>query len=42
MQLQTSLKLINSIRKDFGYKFGDEYVLPADWQGAFSGGPVAS
>jgi SP family general alpha glucoside:H+ symporter-like MFS transporter len=29
-------------RKDFGYKFGDVYVLPANWQGAFNGGPVAS
>jgi hypothetical protein len=29
-------------RKDFGYAFGGDYVLPADWQGAFSGGPVAS
>jgi len=33
---------IPQFRKDFGYKFGDEYVLPANWQGAFSGGPVAS
>jgi MFS transporter, SP family, general alpha glucoside:H+ symporter len=33
---------IPQFRKDFGYKYGDEYVLPANWQGAFSGGPVAS
>ena len=33
---------IPEFRKDFGYKFGDEYVLPANWQGAFNGGPVAS
>jgi SP family general alpha glucoside:H+ symporter-like MFS transporter len=33
---------IPQFRKDFGSKFGDEYVLSAAWQGAFSGGPVAS
>lgn len=33
---------IPQFRKDFGYKFGDEYVLSPSWQGAFSGGPVAS
>ena len=33
---------IPQFRKDFGHKYGDEYVLPANWQGAFSGGPVAS
>ncbi|KAH9223011.1 putative maltose permease [Leptodontidium sp. 2 PMI_412] len=33
---------IPQFRKDFGYAFGGDYVLPADWQGAFSGGPVAS
>lgn len=33
---------IPQFRKDFGYKYGDEYILPANWQGAFSGGPVAS
>ncbi|CAI4217666.1 unnamed protein product [Parascedosporium putredinis] len=29
-------------RQDFGYKFGDEYVLDAAWQSAFFGGPIAS
>lgn len=33
---------IPQFRKDFGTKFGNEYVLSAAWQGAFSGGPVAS
>lgn len=29
-------------RKDFGYAYDGSYVLPAKWQSAFSGGPVAS
>ncbi|KAJ4321899.1 hypothetical protein N0V84_005065 [Fusarium piperis] len=33
---------IPEFRKDFGYKFGDSYVLQASWQSAFQGGPVAS
>jgi SP family general alpha glucoside:H+ symporter-like MFS transporter len=33
---------IPQFRQDFGYKFGDSYVLDANWQGAFNGGPVAS
>jgi MFS transporter, SP family, general alpha glucoside:H+ symporter len=33
---------IPQFRKDFGYAFGGDYVLPAKWQSAFSGGPVAS
>ncbi|KFY85073.1 hypothetical protein V500_08729 [Pseudogymnoascus sp. VKM F-4518 (FW-2643)] len=33
---------IPKFRKDFGYKYKDEYVLPVEWQSAFSGGPVAS
>ncbi|KFZ10467.1 hypothetical protein V502_08115 [Pseudogymnoascus sp. VKM F-4520 (FW-2644)] len=33
---------IPEFRKDFGYKYKDGYVLPVEWQSAFSGGPVAS
>ncbi len=33
---------IPEFRKDFGYFFNGDYVLAADWQSAFSGGPVAS
>ncbi|PMD36491.1 general substrate transporter [Hyaloscypha variabilis F] len=33
---------IPQFRKDFGYKFGDTYVLHVQWQSAFSGAPVAS
>lgn len=33
---------IPEFRKDFGSKFGDEYVLSAGWQAAFSGAPIAS
>ncbi|KAF4982704.1 hypothetical protein FZEAL_1731 [Fusarium zealandicum] len=33
---------IPEFRKDFGYAFGDGYVLQADWQSAFQGAPVAS
>ncbi|KAG9235732.1 general substrate transporter [Amylocarpus encephaloides] len=33
---------IPQFRQDFGYKYGDEYVLSAAWQGAFNGGPVAT
>lgn len=29
-------------RQDFGYKFGEDYVLDAAWQSAFFGGPIAS
>lgn len=33
---------IPQFRKDFGYAFGDDYVLPAAWQSSFNGAPVAS
>lgn len=33
---------IPRFRQDFGCKKGDSYVLPPMWQGAHSGGPVAS
>ena len=33
---------IPQFRKDFGYKFGDDYVLPAAWQSGFNGAPIAS
>ncbi|KAK2041456.1 alpha glucoside transporter, partial [Colletotrichum somersetense] len=33
---------IPSFRKDFGYKFEGDYVLPAVWQSSFSGAPIAT
>ncbi|TQN70385.1 Maltose permease MAL31, partial [Colletotrichum shisoi] len=33
---------IPQFRKDFGSLFEDDYVLPAKWQSAYSGAPVAS
>jgi hypothetical protein len=33
---------IPRFRQDFGYAFQGDYVLPADWQSAFSGGPAAT
>ena len=33
---------IPQFRKDFGYAYGDDYVLPAAWQSTFNGAPVAS
>ena len=41
---QASGNILSSpqFRKDFGYSFEGDYVLPADWQSAFSAGPVAS
>ncbi|OBT48860.1 hypothetical protein VE00_00659 [Pseudogymnoascus sp. WSF 3629] len=33
---------IPEFRKDFGYKYKGSYVLPVEWQSAFSGAPVAS
>ena len=33
---------IPEFRKDFGGSFNGIYVLPAKWQSAFSGAPVAS
>ncbi|KAF6802561.1 MFS hexose transporter [Colletotrichum sojae] len=33
---------IREFRKDFGSEFEGDYVLPAKWQSAYSGAPVAS
>src|SRR5690348_3830353 len=33
---------IPEFRKDSGYAFEGNYVLPAKWQSAYSGGPTAS
>jgi MFS transporter, SP family, general alpha glucoside:H+ symporter len=33
---------IPQFRKDFGYAFNDDYVLPAHWQSIFNAAPVAS
>lgn len=33
---------IPEFRKDFGYEFNGDYVLPAIWQSAFSGAPIAT
>lgn len=33
---------IPQFRKDFGYAFEGNYVLPAKWQSAYSGGPTVS
>lgn len=33
---------IPRFREDFGYEYEGDYVLPAGWQSAFGGAPVAS
>ena len=33
---------IPTFRKDFGFLYKGNYVLPAKWQSAFSGGPTAA
>lgn len=33
---------IPQFRKDFGNLYNGDYVIPANWQSAFSGAPVAS
>lgn len=33
---------IPEFRKDFGFSYKGDYVLPAQWQSAYSGAPVAS
>ena len=33
---------IPEFRKDFGFYYNGDYVLSTQWQGAFSGAPVAS
>lgn len=42
LQAAGSVIGIPQFRKDFGFKFGDDYVIPAEWQSAFSGAPVAT
>jgi SP family general alpha glucoside:H+ symporter-like MFS transporter len=32
---------IEQFRKDFGFPFAGNYVIPAEWQSAFTGGPIA-
>lgn len=33
---------VPEFRKDFGFAFEGNYVLPAKWQSAYSGGPTGS
>ncbi|KXL48489.1 hypothetical protein M433DRAFT_75381 [Acidomyces richmondensis BFW] len=33
---------VPEFRKDFGYEYDNNYVLPAKWQSAYSGGPSAT
>ncbi|SPO03444.1 related to maltose permease [Cephalotrichum gorgonifer] len=33
---------IPQFRKDFGYEYKGDYVLPAEWQSTFNGAPIAS
>jgi len=33
---------IPKFREDFGYRYQGNWILPADWQSAFSGGPAAT
>lgn len=33
---------VPAFRKDFGYEYAGNYVLPAKWQSAYSGGPSAT
>ncbi|KAI1848052.1 hypothetical protein JX266_006165 [Neoarthrinium moseri] len=41
-QAAGSVISIPEFRKDFGYNYQGEWTLPASWQSAFSGAPVAS
>ncbi|KAL1864918.1 hypothetical protein VTK73DRAFT_5604 [Phialemonium thermophilum] len=41
VQASGSVVGIPQFRKDFGYEFEGQYVLPASWQSAFNGAPVA-
>ncbi|KAK9422928.1 hypothetical protein SUNI508_04595 [Seiridium unicorne] len=41
-QAAGSVISIPEFRKDFGYLYDGEWTLPAQWQSAFSGAPVAS
>ncbi|KAM5343415.1 hypothetical protein ACJ41O_011952 [Fusarium nematophilum] len=42
LQAAGSVIGIPQFRKDFGFKYGSDYVIPAEWQSAFSGAPVAT
>jgi len=42
MQASGIILGIPEFRKDFGYFFDGNYVLPANWQSAFSGAPSAA
>ena len=42
VQASGSVVGIPEFRKDFGYRFNDEYVLPASWQSAFGGAPIGT
>lgn len=33
---------VPKFREDFGHSYGGNYVIPASWQSAFQGAPVAS
>lgn len=41
-QAAGSILSIPEFRKDFGSEYDGDYVLPADWQSAFSGAPIAT
>ncbi|KAF4948834.1 hypothetical protein FSARC_13640 [Fusarium sarcochroum] len=42
VQAAGSVVGIPEFRNDFGFKYGNDYVIPAKWQSAFSGAPVAT
>ncbi|OLN83277.1 Maltose permease MAL31-like protein 3 [Colletotrichum chlorophyti] len=42
VQAAGSVVGIPEFRKDFGYAFNGDYVLPAEWQSSFSGAPIAT
>ena len=42
VQAAGSVVGIPEFRKDFGFKYENDYVIPAKWQSAFSGAPVAT
>ncbi|KAK7427645.1 hypothetical protein QQZ08_005920 [Neonectria magnoliae] len=42
VQAAGSVVGVPQFRKDFGFEFENSFVIPAKWQSAFSGAPVAS
>ncbi|KAF4123898.1 Sugar (and other) transporter [Geosmithia morbida] len=42
VQASGSVVGIPRFRRDFGYEYQGSYVLPAAWQSAFGGGPIAT